>query len=79
MDARLARGGASAEPPPSKRLMFASLLLALGSVVVPQDRPDILIILLDDVGSRDIARISTPNIDLLGERGVRFHRGYAHA
>ena len=48
----------------------------------PQAKPNILIILADDLGLGDLgcygaAKIKTPNIDRLAREGVRFTQGYA--
>ena len=50
----------------------------------PQRRPNIIVILADDLGYADISaygidRIHTPNIDRIGLQGVRFTDGYATA
>jgi N-acetylgalactosamine-6-sulfatase len=47
-------------------------------------RPSIVLLLADDLGSRDLSSygspdIRTPNIDGIGRRGVRFTRFYANA
>ncbi len=44
-------------------------------------RPNIIVILADDLGATDLSSygnksISTPNIDAIGKRGVRFTEGY---
>jgi hypothetical protein len=50
------------------------------------DRPNIILILADDLGFNDISlfgggffdgTISTPNIDSIGHHGVSFYQGYA--
>lgn len=48
------------------------------------ERPNILLILADDLGNNDLGSfgdggIATPNIDALAAGGVRFTRHYAHA
>ena len=48
----------------------------------PQTRPNIIIILADDLGTGDLGcagatKIKTPNIDRLAAEGVRFTQGYA--
>ena len=62
--------------------------LALPSAVVAQEqtqtRPNILFILVDDMGWRDLACygndiFETPNIDQLAKRGMRFTNAYAPA
>ena len=68
-------------------LCFAALLLALTaySSAEPEKlrgKPNIIIILADDLGSGDLScagatKIKTPNIDRLAAEGVRFTQGYA--
>ncbi|MBN7795281.1 sulfatase-like hydrolase/transferase [Parahaliea mediterranea] len=53
-------------------------------VTEPPERPNILVILTDDMGYGDLGvygaiRIRTPNIDSLARRGMRFTQGYASA
>lgn len=43
----------------------------------PTDRPNVIFIVLDDVGYRDIEEVETPNIDALANAGRNFTRGYA--
>ena len=49
---------------------------AMGEETVADDRPNFLVILLDDAGWTDIgcfgSRINTPNIDRLADQGMRF-------
>ena len=71
------------------RLVFlATLLLApLGAlsapdVSKPEPKPNIIIILADDLGSGDMScagatTIQTPNLDRLASEGVRFTQGYS--
>ena len=71
----------------SLTLCFAALLLALTALsgAVPEKlrtKPNIIIILADDLGSGDLScadatKIKTPNIDRLAAEGVRFTQGYA--
>ncbi|MEM1354588.1 MAG: sulfatase [Planctomycetota bacterium] len=56
-------------------LLLTTILLALS--VSAQDRPNIVLIMADDLGYGDLScygseRIRTPHIDALAERGVRF-------
>ena len=47
---------------------------------MPQARPDIIVIMVDDMGYSDLGcyggEIDTPNIDALAARGVRFTQFY---
>lgn len=71
----------------SLNLCFAALLLALTahSSAEPEklrSKPNIIIILADDLGAGDLScagatKIKTPNIDRLAAEGVRFTQGYA--
>lgn len=64
-------------------LMAALLLTAPGRTAVP--RPNIIVILADDLGFGDVSInqsgswVSTPNIDRIGNQGIRFNAGYASA
>jgi len=53
-------------------MLIALLLAALLA------KPDVLIIVLDDVGWTDFQAVDTPNLDELADEGVLFHRAYAH-
>ncbi len=50
------------------------------SVIRPGERPNVLLILADDLGFSDIgcygSEIRTPNLDRLGREGVRFSQAY---
>ncbi len=66
----------------NKKLLFflSSSLSALG--IYAQRSPNVLLIVVDDLGYADLAAygnpsIQTPNIDKLGDRGVRFTHAYA--
>jgi arylsulfatase A-like enzyme len=63
------------------RREFAGLLAAAAQ---PAERPNILLILTDDLGFADLScygsqSIKTPNIDRLARQGVRFTRAYSNA
>jgi arylsulfatase A-like enzyme len=74
--------------PVSRRLMTVAVLLGLaqgaGAATLPQegDRPNILFIILDDVGIDQLGRFNpfqptpplTPNLDAIAEQGVSFTR-----
>lgn len=50
----------------------------------PKRKPNVIVIIADDLGYADISaygikRISTPNIDRIGNEGVKFTNGYATA
>jgi len=52
-------------------------LMALGASAQAQDRPNVILLVSDDVGYGDIScygatRVSTPNLDRLANEGVRF-------
>lgn len=62
--------------------VLAGSLLAAASV--PPEKPNILLMVGDDIGWGDIGcygskQIQTPNIDQLAKQGVRFTSGYVTA
>lgn len=63
---------------------FASLTLLLGVTSVrAAEKPNILLVLVDDLGWKDVGCygnewIETPNVDALAEQGVRFSDFYAN-
>ncbi|MER2490796.1 sulfatase family protein [Catenovulum sediminis] len=65
------------------KAMAASVLLgACGSVFSADDRPNIIVILADDLGYADVGfnnspDIKTPNLDVLAEKGVKMTSAYA--
>ena len=71
----------------SLTLCFAALLLLLTALCSAEpgklrSKPNIIIILADDLGAGDLScagatKIKTPNIDRLAADGVRFTQGYA--
>src|SRR5688500_20162131 len=63
--------------------LVALLVFAIGSesrAAAPKDRPNILVILADDLGVSDIgcygSEIDTPNLDRLAANGLRFTQFY---
>ena len=64
------------------RLLTALLLFSLPAAFAA-DRPNIIVVLLDDLGYSDLGcyggEIDTPNIDALAEGGVRFESFYNSA
>ncbi len=59
------------------------LILSTNHTVLADDRPNIVIILADDMGYSDMGsfggEIKTPNFDALAQAGVRFTQFYTHA
>ena len=69
-------------------ILFSSLLLnLLGQISNRPERPNVVIILADDLGWQDVGcydideptPMETPNIDALAKRGVLFRQGYSPA
>jgi len=67
-------------------LLLLAAFLAAGPAASQalQDRPNVVVIIADDLGYSDVStyakgRIPTPNIDRLGRQGVVFTQGYAAA
>jgi arylsulfatase A-like enzyme len=63
------------------RLTLALLLLASFPVSQAADRPNVLVIVADDLGNADVGfqgcqDIPTPNLDALAASGVKFTHGY---
>jgi len=56
------------------------ILLSLTATVYPAERPNVLIVLVDDMGFSDLgcygSEIETPNIDRLAANGLRFSQFY---
>jgi len=67
------------------RTLLALLLLALlGGPLPARDKPNVVILLVDDLGSGDVSClfrqvIRTPNIDRIAKQGVKFTSGYSTA
>jgi arylsulfatase A-like enzyme len=55
------------------------LLGALLTASVSPDRPDVIVIIADDVGEFDVANVATPNLDRLRAASVDFPRAYTSA
>ena len=70
---------------PAFRLLPPLLLLGLAALAAPVERPNIVVIVADDLGYADVGfngctDIPTPNIDSLAKDGARFSSGYvSHA
>lgn len=63
-------------------LTCLSALLLMASVAFAADRPNVVFILVDDLGKMDLGIegstfYETPHIDSLAERSLRFDRGYS--
>jgi arylsulfatase A-like enzyme len=63
------------------RAVLVVMVVALAPAPTAQTRPNVVVILVDDMGWSDIAsyggEISTPNLDALAARGVRFTQFYS--
>src|SRR5688500_10084886 len=67
------------------RFVFGVTCLAIGGGALAQDalRPDIVIIVADDLGRNDVGfmggkEIKTPNLDALAKRGAVLNHFYVH-
>jgi arylsulfatase A-like enzyme len=58
----------------TRGLLLAFWALAAPSIAAGQDA---VVIIADDVGYEDLARVATPNLDRLRARGIDFTRAYA--
>lgn len=58
-------------------LLLLSVVLAAGAAVPAVPRPNILLVLLDDVSARDVEESYTPQLDALAASGVSFSRAYS--
>ncbi len=72
--------------PHNNRSFLGAVILAFAASTAPlsaNDRPNIVIILADDMGYSDMgsfgSEIQTPNLDALAQEGVRFTQFYTHA
>ena len=58
-------------------LIYLAIILSSTSVAFAEDRPNILLILADDLGYEDLGfqnspEIQSPNLDRLAANGIRF-------
>src|SRR5271163_4579755 len=65
-----------------KRLMISAAVLLFNSVAFAVERPNVVLILIDDLGQRDLGCYGstfykTPNIDRMAREGVRFTDYYS--
>lgn len=65
-------------------MRFLLLLLGLAATLSASERPNIIVIMADDMGYGDLSvygarRVQTPHIDQLAKEGVRFTSGYCTA
>ena len=65
-------------------MRFLLLLLGLAATLHAAERPNIIVIMADDMGYGDVSiygatRVQTPHIDQLAKEGVRFTSGYCTA
>lgn len=65
-----------------KSIFFAAITAVLIGNCIAADRPNVVLILVDDLGLHDIGIegstfYQTPNIDQLAKEGMRFTQGYA--
>lgn len=73
------------QPVNSHSPLFAlACILITGSALLAQEKPNIIVIMADDLGFGDVScngatRIQTPNIDQLAREGRRFTSGYTTA
>ena len=62
------------------RLLTAALLLPAVAAAADPSRPNVLVILADDLGFSDLGcyggEIDTPHLDALAAGGLRFTQGY---
>ena len=63
------------------RICLPAIALLLTSNLFAGDRPNIVVIMADDLGWSDLGcyggEIKTPNLDALARNGVRFRRFYS--
>lgn len=64
------------------QLLMPLVALSAAESSKPQTKPNIILIIADDLGPGDLScagatKIKTPNIDRMAAEGVRFTQGYA--
>jgi len=64
--------------------MLISICFAAASLATAQDKPNVIVIVADDLGYADVGfhdvvadGVNTPNIDKLADSGVIFHNAYS--
>lgn len=66
----------------NKNILLAGSLFIPGAIIA-QDKPNIIVILADDLGFSDLGcfggEIQTPNLDKLSEQGIRMTQMYNSA
>jgi arylsulfatase A-like enzyme len=65
-----------------KKILFSTLIFFVNLNLFAQNRPNIILIYLDDLGIGDVSsyqkgKLQTPNFDLLAKGGIRFTNAYA--
>ena len=67
----------------TKKYLCLLLLAGMSGVVIAEEKPNIVFILADDVGTEDVkcfypqSKVTTPNIDRMANEGMRFTQAYA--
>lgn len=66
------------------RFLYLTLLVLLASKAIASEKPNIIMIMADDLGYGDVScygatRLQTPSIDRLASEGMRFTSGYCSA
>ena len=66
------------------RILTLLLLFSLSTIASAADRPNVIVIMADDLGYGDVScygatELATPNIDKLASGGLRFTQGYCSA
>lgn len=65
--------------------LTTTLLLMTASILLAAEKPNIILILADDLGSGDVSsynpqsKINTPNIDYLVSEGIKFTDGHSNS
>src|SRR5690606_6715191 len=76
-------GTARRRPPQQPMKALVPLLAALATAAIAAEKPNIVLILADDMGFSDLGcyggEIATPNLDALAAGGVKFSRFYNSA
>ena len=64
--------------------VFGGVLLTIGIGILAAQQPNIVVIMADDLGWKDLSiqgneTLDTPHLDKLAREGIRFTNGYAAA